>query len=440
MKTLTNLKLFLVSLVISSFFYGSCNKDGDTSEVSTIEDADYYVSLKGSDSNPGTLQEPFKTIEKAFSVAGNTDLIYVRGGTYPIQDVTRTYGLKLAVTGGPDSLHRLKIWAYPGERVVIDCGDIARKDDGLVGIYIESHNIHLKGFDVINVKQYTDASGHGFYNVGILVKGNNVLVENCTAHNNQGTGINLGGTCTGTTVLNCDSYDNYDPYTYKSDGTFSPGENADGFHITVNGLDATQKLVGCRAWNNSDDGYDCYNTDGYVFFDSCWSFRNGYMPNSNTLSEGNGAGFKLGATNSSYAIVKKFVRNCVATINKAEGFTQNNGRVIMYIYNNTAYNNGGIQFDFGNTFSAQAKLELKNNLAIGKSINYTPYAIHSHNTWDTSVSTDQSDFQSTDTSLLFEKRQEDGELTPTLLFRLASGSDLKNAGLDLGFGKNIGAF
>ncbi len=43
---------------------------------------DYYVSTKGSDSNPGTLDRPFKTIQKAADVAMAGDHIYVRGGTY----------------------------------------------------------------------------------------------------------------------------------------------------------------------------------------------------------------------------------------------------------------------------------------------------------------------------------------------------------------------
>ncbi len=43
---------------------------------------DYYVSTKGSDSNDGTLQHPFKTIQKAADIAIAGDTVYVRGGTY----------------------------------------------------------------------------------------------------------------------------------------------------------------------------------------------------------------------------------------------------------------------------------------------------------------------------------------------------------------------
>ncbi len=43
---------------------------------------DYYVSTKGDDLNPGTLNAPFKTIQKAADVAIAGDTVYVRGGTY----------------------------------------------------------------------------------------------------------------------------------------------------------------------------------------------------------------------------------------------------------------------------------------------------------------------------------------------------------------------
>jgi hypothetical protein len=455
MKTLMNFKLVSVTMVFFLILFLACQKDvevvkSETTDSTTVidsqtstsvEKANYYVSLSGNDANAGTLEKPFKTIEKAFSVCKNTDLVYVRGGTYPLKDNTRTYGLKFAVTAGKDSAHKIRIWAYPGERVVLDCKSMSVKNDGLVGIYIESNNIHLKGFDVINVPQYINPeNGHGNYNVGILIKGACVTLEDCSAHDCQGTGINLGGSCWGTLVLNCDAYNNYDPYTYFSDGTAYPGGNADGFHITVSGLNMNQVLRGCRSWNNSDDGYDCYNTDGYVNFDSCWAFQNGYLPNSKTASKGDGSGIKLGATSGQYDILKKNVISCISAANRAEGFTQNNGRVVMHIYNNTAYKNGGTQFDFGNKFVGQANVELKNNLAVGSTSNYIPYAKQDHNSWNLSVVANDADFQSVDVSLLKATRQKGGKLPNNAAFRLASGSDLKGKGVNVGRGTNLGAY
>jgi hypothetical protein len=42
----------------------------------------YYVSTGGSDGNPGTLGEPFRTIQEAADRAGPGDTVVIRGGTY----------------------------------------------------------------------------------------------------------------------------------------------------------------------------------------------------------------------------------------------------------------------------------------------------------------------------------------------------------------------
>ncbi|MFC1765376.1 ankyrin repeat domain-containing protein, partial [Planctomycetota bacterium] len=44
----------------------------------------YYVSPDGNDSNPGTIDNPFSSIQEAISVAGPGDTIFVRAGTYTL--------------------------------------------------------------------------------------------------------------------------------------------------------------------------------------------------------------------------------------------------------------------------------------------------------------------------------------------------------------------
>jgi hypothetical protein len=43
---------------------------------------DYYVAPTGSDSGPGTLVQPFQTIQKAASVMVAGDTAFIRAGTY----------------------------------------------------------------------------------------------------------------------------------------------------------------------------------------------------------------------------------------------------------------------------------------------------------------------------------------------------------------------
>ena len=43
---------------------------------------DYYVAKTGSDSNSGSLNSPFRTIEHAVDVVRSGDDVYIRAGTY----------------------------------------------------------------------------------------------------------------------------------------------------------------------------------------------------------------------------------------------------------------------------------------------------------------------------------------------------------------------
>ncbi|QHW32980.1 carbohydrate-binding protein [Paenibacillus rhizovicinus] len=73
--------------------------------------SNYYVAPGGSDSNNGTsLGTPFKTIQKAASVAAAGDTVYIRGGTYRETVTPANSG----TTGSP-----INYQAYQGEDVLI---------------------------------------------------------------------------------------------------------------------------------------------------------------------------------------------------------------------------------------------------------------------------------------------------------------------------------
>ncbi|AEE97826.1 FIMAH domain-containing protein [Mahella australiensis] len=87
--------------------------------------ADYYVSPDGDDSNPGTLEEPFKTIEKARDTVraviadGMTSdmTVMLRGGTYYL-DSTVTFDEKDSGRDGYKVIYK----NYPGEEPVLNGG------------------------------------------------------------------------------------------------------------------------------------------------------------------------------------------------------------------------------------------------------------------------------------------------------------------------------
>jgi len=72
----------------------------------------YYVSPSGSDSGPGTLSSPWRTVAKALATLRAGDTLYVRGGTYveSIKSIKISQGTATAP---------IRVANYPGERPVI---------------------------------------------------------------------------------------------------------------------------------------------------------------------------------------------------------------------------------------------------------------------------------------------------------------------------------
>ncbi|ANE46166.1 hypothetical protein SY83_07660 [Paenibacillus swuensis] len=97
----------------------------------------YYVSTTGSNSNPGTLAQPFATINKFMEVAEPGDTVYVRGGTYAMGE---TYLSKSGSAG-----NYITIRNYPGELPVLDGGGTA----GVAFYYGENEQGAGKGQYVI---------------------------------------------------------------------------------------------------------------------------------------------------------------------------------------------------------------------------------------------------------------------------------------------------
>ena len=126
--------------------------------------------------------------------------------------------------------------------------------------------------------------------------------------------------------MNCGSYENAD----LGAGTSSFGGNADGFSPK---LDVGDSIIfrGCRAWTNSDDGWDGYlKTTGTVYPDgittileNCWAFHNGYywLDGTTTASE-NGNGFKMGGSALKDEAHNFVVIKCLSFRNKAKGYDQ----------------------------------------------------------------------------------------------------------------------
>jgi Right handed beta helix region len=264
--------------------------------------ATYYVSTTGSDAAAGTLAAPFASWARAQTAAAPGDTVYFRGGRYAYTAATSTCTSgtatvsaivlnKSGTAGSP-----IRYWAYPGETPVFDfsgISDTTKYSCRQVGVYVQADWLYLKGLELTGTLQLNDLNHESWC---VYVRpGNDNTFEQLDAHHNMGPGffIQTGGN---NTFLNCDSHENEDTLTSNGDG-----QSADGFGCHPDHAGNTGNVFrGCRAWWNSDDGWDFINSQEACTVESSWSWYNGYKPDAVTngqpvaLAAGNGNGFKGG--------------------------------------------------------------------------------------------------------------------------------------------------
>ena len=387
---------------------------GDSQVVPEV--ADYYVSPAGDDTNPGDIDHPFKSFEKAHSVVVAGDLVYFRGGTYHPRDPTLNTTMLTGTSGTAD--HPIRFWAYPGETVVFDFSTITNSSDTLWGIWFSGDYWHWKGIDIVGTPQFAGQN----MSTGFRVESSSYCIfEQMGFHDNFGTGFVLHGTSTGNLILNCDAYNNQDP--------IDAYENSNGFmSVTDEGTENTFR--GCRAWWNCDDGFDHFNGNGVVIHEECWAFWNGYVPGTFEVA-GNGMGFKLGESQYSQGIVTRVARNCLAFENLAWGFDQNDLDDKIQLDNCTAYRN-----DVGVRLGHKGQLHIVQNCISYASTTLDAFvnagSVDDHNSWNGGVTVTDADFVSVDSTGVDGPRGADGSLPVLDFLRLAPGSDLIDKGVDVG--------
>ena len=364
--------------------------------------ADYYISPNGNDSNPGTESLPFASVQKAVDVATAGHLIFVRGGVYQLNSQIR-------ITRSGTANNTIKLFAYPGEKPVLDGGDIAT-DQPNVELFGASY-WHIKGFEI------KDSAADG---IRLKNGSNHNTLEQLDVYGSgrigqyKGNGISVWDTSGNNLILNCDSHHNVD-----RQGPTALG-NADGFHLGPSG--EGNVLIGNRAWKNSDDGFDLFNGSPTTLVNN-WAWENGFDDNGNSLGDGNG--FKLGGGTSARG-GHVVVRN-VSWNNKAKGFTENGlpgGPSV--VVNNTAFSNGDNNYKFN--------LEphtLRNNLAFGNTGNNVGSADDQFNSWNMSQNVTQNIFVSTDDIINIGSRQFDGSLPDSDFLQLVPGSFVIDAGANI---------
>lgn len=402
--------------------------------IAPVTVAPVYVAINGSDSNPGTIALPFKTLNKAIAQTTPGQTIYVRGGTYFYSDT-------ITLTKNANNVNMYKIWAYGNEKPVLD---FSGSPFGARGFTLTGYYWHLKGLEI----RYAQDNA-------IKIEGSYNIVENCVLHHNEDTGLQIGLATESVNpggqlaaynqVINCDSYRNFDSTTN--------GSNADGFAAKLH-PGPGNVFKGDRSWENADDGWDMFLTDYPVIVENSWTWHNGDRTLFGNPSSwgGNGNGFKVGGGNNHAAHILK---NCIAFDHKygsgsaTKGFDQNHNFSGVTIYNSVAWDNT-INYSFYEQPDDGTHHILKNNVGfnwVNSNVNLSADTIQASNSWilTATVTADAADFLSLAASLAQALRQADGSLPNNDFARLVSGSDLIDQGVDVGIpycgaAPDLGAF
>ncbi len=392
------------------------------------EAAEYYVAPTGSDSNAGSMAAPFATLQKGNDVAAAGDTVWIRGGTYQL-----TKQIKLSKSGQSDT-QRIKYWAYAQEVPILDFSGYVSTNTAadVPQILVTGNWIHLRGLEIANGK--VGASG-AHSNSALRSEGaSNNTFERLNIHHNFGPGLFISKGTGGNLILNCDSHDNYD-----KDGSQGDGQNGDGFGVHYQTTGPSTIIRGCRAWVDSDDGYDLISQEVPVTIENSWAIQNGYANGGSVSpSSGNGNGFKVGSSDTG---IRHLVQNCVAWKNKAAGFYANHSSGGNTWLNNTSYMNG-TQYnmlaspsgDTSSTITLTGALahKMRNNIGFPNKNANMGGVDTTFNTWDLGITEASSDFASTSDTGATGPRQADGSLPNVDFLKLKAGSPLIDKGTNVG--------
>ena len=215
-----------------------------------LKAAEYYVAANGNNSNPGTISQPWRTIQHAADVMMPGDIVYIRGGTYNENIQTTRSGTANAY---------ITFSGYQSEVVEIRSTSHHNGNGFIVGhSYIKLNKLRTSNYDT-----------------GIWVNGNIGFIEitDCKSYDSNG-GISFSDGTHDFLVMGCEMYHcgDVNQIGFGFDATANTGtiyngavidcisrdqlgtDNTDGFALGHDNV-SNVKFIGCKTYNVYD-GFD----------------------------------------------------------------------------------------------------------------------------------------------------------------------------------------
>jgi len=295
--------------------------------ISTFADHIYYCSPTGNDATAdGSETAPFYSLQNVIPLIQPGDTIYMMAGTYQ-------YNARVNIDSCGTEEKPIALFAKGG-RAILDFSSMpyhAHSDNPEQGIRLTGSYWHFFRIDITKasdngllIERNKPTGGTAADVVNATGQAHDNIIEQCNFYKNGDTGLQIKNLGAYNKIINCDSYLNCD----EGQG------DADGFAPKISVGDGNY-FYGCRAYLNSDDGWDVFfKKDGgfgdnkTIILENCVSYKNGFLDENTIASNGNGNGFKMG---SDQGAMNVFLNRCIAVCNKAKGFDQNHnaGDIIM---------------------------------------------------------------------------------------------------------------
>lgn len=337
------------TLILPPIFY-----QASQAEISHAKNRIYFISPTGNDSHSGTLEQPWATLQKAANTLQAGDQVYIRGGTYQINQPIR-----------PQFSGQENQWiiykGYPGEQIIIDADGIFvdpptgsppyAHDQGAF-LIIDKSYILIQNLTIINS-----------HNAGFTVRDSHYInFYNNTTINTFSSGIAIWNNCyqhqiMGNTIINANRPNMRSPYPNLPLSNRAPHEaitlaGVQDFEVAYNlvcysykeGIDCKETCANGRVHHN----YTHHLKRQGLYADSWFGILKNIEFDHNIVEECE-TGIAVSAENGPRVENIKIHHNLVYN-NRATGILlsrwgKDRLKKNIYIYNNTIVNNGYGQLD-----------------------------------------------------------------------------------------------